>query len=55
MLKKLLKKIKNVKSTEDFFIKIFGKFDNLLIYPKNGFTRMHVDKFMELNFLHRNT
>ena len=55
MLKKLLKKIKNLKSTEDFFIKIFGKFDNLLIYPKNGFTRMHVDKFMELNFLHRNT
>ena len=46
----LIQKIRNVKSIEDFFYKLFWKIDYLLMFPKRGFTRMHTDNFMKIHF-----
>tara|TARA_Y100000589_G_scaffold285926_1_gene285737 strand:+ start:1251 stop:1475 length:225 start_codon:yes stop_codon:yes gene_type:complete len=54
MFKLLKSKIKKIKNIEDFFIKLFCKFDYFYTFPQKGFNRSNTDKFMDKHFLNIN-
>ena len=51
----IFRKIKDIKRTEELFIKFFSKIESFFNYPKYGFMRNQVNKFMELNFSYKKT
>ena len=54
MFKLFKSKTKKIKNIENFFIKLFSKFDYFYTFPQKGFNRSNTDKFMDKHFLNIN-
>jgi len=52
MIKDIVRKIGNVNSFRDFFLKLLNYISRILTFPKNGFNRYHIDKFMKKQSSH---